>query len=56
MRHAESAVAEPDVNHFSSSCGVESEPLGSGPGYLGSDQQASDFAGSLPPAFIVIFF
>lgn len=55
VRHAESAVAEPDVNNFGSSCGVESEPLGPGPGYLGSDQQASDFAGSLLSVLIGFF-
>lgn len=44
MRHTDSAVVEPDVNALGSSCGVESEPLGPGPGRLGSDQQVSDFA------------
>lgn len=53
VREAESAVAEPDVNAFGSLCGVESEPLGSGPGYLGSNQQASDFAGNLRSKLLV---
>lgn len=56
MREAESAVAAPDVNAFSSLCGVESEPLGSGPGYLGPNQQASDFAGILQSKFLVCVF
>lgn len=46
-------MAHPDVNDFDSSCGVESEPLGFGPGYFGSDQQASVFTGILQAEPIV---
>lgn len=53
MRHAESAVAQPDVYALDSACEVESEQLGSASGHLGSNQQASDFAGVLLPQFVV---
>lgn len=39
-------MAKPDVNAFGSSWGVESEPPGSRPGYLGSNRPTSDFAGN----------
>ncbi len=45
VRHAEFAVAEPDVYAFPSACEVESERLGPGSGHLGCNQQESDFAG-----------
>lgn len=36
LRGGESPVAQPDVSDLASSCGVQAEQHGSGPGYFGS--------------------